>query len=897
MATVRNGVPEELLLRRTLGRAVAPRLSYVILNVMALANRPPDTDAWSTSRIDLHTARTFVEAVTQLRPGDHLCLIYETTEEQLATVVPFMRLGLERRERCLYIFDENTEQTVLEALRAGGVAVEKALASGALSVVGKRETYVREGRFDPDLMIELLARSTAEARAAGFSALRASGEMTWALAGETGSERLIEYEAKLNRFLPGSDCLAICQYNRNRFSAEVIRDVIRTHPLVIVGRTVYRNPFFVPPDELLAPSPEKEVNRLLGQLVEAAKIEAELYRSERKFATLFDKSLHPVALTTCPDGILVEVNEAFERTFGFSKGEALGRSFFELGINRDSQCRAQLLTRLKQCGSASIPEITLYTKAGEPRLFSLNLDLVEIGGTSYNLVTAEDITERRRVEQSLREAQRRYQEAERVAHLGNWEWNIVTNELWWSEGIYRIFGLQPEEFGATYEAFLATVHPEDRGRVMAAVDAALYQGASYDIDHRIVRPDGTVRTVHERAEVLRDDEGKAIRMVGSVQDVTEARQLEGQLHQREEELRQAQKLDAIGQLAGGVAHDFNNILQAIAGLTGLLKLRADSPEVLATTVEELEEHVRQATALTRQLLLFSRREVTKLEYVELCELVSGMAKMLRRLLPENIQLSVDVCPDPCTVYADRGQIEQVLMNLALNARDAMPDGGTLTIRTNKAAEGWAWFEVKDTGCGMTDEVKAHLFEPFFTTKPAGRGTGLGLAVVHGIVTSHGGRIEVESAPGMGSTFRVYLPLAQKEAPRTHPQTAARALESGHGERILLVEDEEGVRQALADVLESLGYQVVAVGSAEEAFALPEDSTFDLLLTDLVLPGLSGVELAIGLQSRWPDLRLLLMSGHTEDQVAKYAVFTGRVRFLQKPFDLATLARELRNALA
>lgn len=863
-----------------------------------MEDRSRAADARSVGSNGLTAAQTSAEAVAQLTLGDHLSLIYETAEDQFASVVPFIRLGLQRGERCMYIFDENTEEDVLRALQAGGIATDEAIASGALVLVGKRDTYLKEGHFDPDLMIDLLERSTAEARAAGFSALRVTGEMTWALAGEAGSERLIEYEAKLNRFFPGSDCLAICQYNRNRFSAEVIRDVIRTHPLVIVGQMVCRNPWFVPPDELRAPpSLEAEVDRLLRQMVETAKIEAELFRSEQKFATLFDKSPYPVALTTWPEGVLVEVNEAFERIFGFSKQEALGKTFLDLGVDRDPRRRAQVVAELRSRGSVFILETTLYTKQGEARLFSIHLDLVEIGGNPYILATAQDITESKRVEESLLETQRRYQEAERVAHLGNWEWNIVTNELWWSEGIYRIFGLQPEHFVPTYESFLASVHPEDRSTVAAAVDAALRQGFPYDIDHRIVRPDGTIRIVHERAEVVRDFGGRPIRMVGTVQDVTEARLLQEQLRQRNEQLRQAQKLEAIGQLAGGIAHDFNNILQAISGLTGLLKLRADSPELLGRTVDELEEHVRRATSLTRQLLLFSRREVTKLEYVELCELVSGMAKMLRRLLPENIQLSVDVCPDPCTVYADRGQIEQVLMNLALNARDAMPDGGTLTIRTNKAAEGWAWFEVKDTGCGMTDEVKAHLFEPFFTTKPAGRGTGLGLAVVHGIVTSHGGRIEVESAPGMGSTFRVYLPLAQKEAPRTHPQTAARALESGHGERILLVEDEEGVRQALADVLESLGYQVVAVGSAEEAFALPEDSTFDLLLTDLVLPGLSGVELAIGLQSRWPDLRLLLMSGHTEDQVAKYAVFTGRVRFLQKPFDLATLARELRNALA
>lgn len=245
------------------------------------------------------------------------------------------------------------------------------------------------------------------------------------------------------------------------------------------------------------PSPEVEVDRLLTQLVETAKIEAELYHSEQKFATLFEKSPYPLTLSTLSAGVFVEVNEAFERTFGFSRQEAVGKTSSQLGINRDPERRAQLLADLQERGSVFIPEATLYTKKGEARLFSIHLDLVELGGIKYILSTAEDITDKKNAEQSLREIQRRYQEAERVAHLGNWEWNIITNELWWSEGIYRIFGLQPGQFAATYEAFLAAVHPEDRDRVAAAVEATLFQGAPYEIDHRIVRADGAIRIVHD----------------------------------------------------------------------------------------------------------------------------------------------------------------------------------------------------------------------------------------------------------------------------------------------------------------------------------------------------------------------------------------------------------------
>ncbi len=339
----------------------------------------------------------YLEAIRRLGVHDHLCLIYDTQEEQFGALVPFVRSGLERGERCVYVADQNTADEVLDALDSAGLDVAAATDRGALSVVTKREAYLRDGYFDPERMMAFLAESAGSARSAGFRALRVTGEMTWALGGAAGSERLMEYESKLNRFFPDADILAICQYNRRWFPAELIKQVIETHPLVIHGATVCRNPYYVPPEEFLsARDPSREVDRLLTSLVEHERSETAMRLSEARLA-----------------------------------------------------------------------------------------------------------------------------EAQRVAHLGHWEWDVPADTLVWSDEVYRIFGVGPDAFGGTFDAFLERVRPSDRRRVEQAVALALERGKPYSIDHGIVLPDGTVRTVHEQAEASFDAGGKPVRMLGTVQDVTE----------------------------------------------------------------------------------------------------------------------------------------------------------------------------------------------------------------------------------------------------------------------------------------------------------------------------------------------------------------------------------------
>ena len=314
--------------------------------------------------------------------------------------------------------------------------------------------------------------------------------------------------------------------------------------------------------------------------------------------------------------------------------------------------------------------------------------------------------------------------------------------------------------------------------------------------------------------------------------------------------------------------------------------------------DELADTINRGASLTRQLLLFARRETVRLERTDLNEAVRDAAKLLRRLIRANITVTIDLAEQELPLDADRGQLQQVIINLAVNAADAMPEGGRLVIRTGADGAQQVWLSLGDSGHGIPEAIRDRVFEPFFTTKGAGKGTGLGLSVVQGIVTQHHGRIEVQSTAGAGTTFTVTLPGAGAGADIAALEVPSPVLDrvSGAGERILVVEDEEGTREGLRDLLTILGYQGIAVGSAEDAEELPAEEPFDVLLTDLMLPGATGPQLAQTLLARWPELKVILMSGYPEGEAVRAGVSSGTVRFLQKPFGIDALAREVRAAL-
>jgi PAS domain S-box-containing protein len=407
------------------------------------------------------------------------------------------------------------------------------------------------------------------------------------------------------------------------------------------------------------------------------------------------------------------------------------------------------------------------------------------------------------------------------------------------------------------------------------------------------RKDGRLYEEEATISPVRDRDGRLVNFVAVKRDATEQTALQAQL-------RQSQKMEAVGQLAGGVAHDFNNLLQALMSTLELLRAYGDDPERRSLAISEVETYVKRGSSLTRQLLLFSRRGVTRRERLELNDVVRETSSLLGRLVRENILVTVELEPVPLPVHADRGQLEQVLVNLVVNASDAMPGGGRMVLRTRRAGPGQVCFEVEDTGRGIPEDLKEKVFEPFFTTKGAEKGTGLGLSVVHGIVTGHGGWVELVSHVGQGTLFRVVLPDAGSPHEPAHAgsgdEVPAPGLPPGRGERVLLVEDEAGARHGLAEMLSMLGYTVVAAASGEQAFSLLPDAGFDILLTDLLLPGVDGGEVARRLRRRWPDLCVIVMSGYAEDEATRQGLSREEAHFLQKPFNLEVLAREVRAAL-
>ena len=480
----------------------------------------------------------------------------------------------------------------------------------------------------------------------------------------------------------------------------------------------------------------------------------------------------------------------------------------------------------------------------------------------------------------------------RDARDGSFQYVSPAYESVWGRGAARLIA-DPAEW-------LDAVHPEDAERA-AEVGSRALSGESYDLEYRIVRPDGATRWVRELGFPVRDAAGEVVRLSGVAEDVTERRVLA-------EQLQQTQRLESIGLLAGGVAHDFNNLLTVISGNVEMLLLELEGRPELVTLAAEIQHAGERAGSLTRQLLAFSRREVLEPRVLDLDAVVVDTEKMLRRLLGEDIVLDTHLGSSGCFLRADPGHLVQVLMNLAVNARDAMPRGGRLAISTAvvsrqdgdrgalaRLPEGrYVELTVTDSGCGMTDEVRAHAFEPFFTTKGAGRGTGLGLAVVHGIVRQSGGDAEIESTLGEGTSFRLWFPVcagAALERPNFATQARGR-------EQVLLVEDDEGVRRFAWRGLEALGYGVTtAVGSATALEVFDSShKRFDILVTDVVMPGLDGRELADAARARWPWIRVLYTSGYTDDAVVRRGVLHREVPFLQKPYTATALARKIREVL-
>ena len=427
------------------------------------------------------------------------------------------------------------------------------------------------------------------------------------------------------------------------------------------------------------------------------------------------------------------------------------------------------------------------------------------------------------------------------------------------------------------------------------------------------RKDGSTLPVLVEDRIIRDKDGRIIGIRSTVEDITERRRTEETLRKSEEQLRQWQRVEAIGRLAGGVAHDFNNLLMTIKGCSELLLGAFDRRDPRREEVEEILKAADRATSLTRQLLAFGRRQVLQPQVLDLNAVVLNMDKMLRRLIGEDIQLIASLDPELWSVKVDPGMMEQVVMNLAVNSRDAMPNGGKLTIETTNVVHDeeyasrhvsvqagyYVMLAISDTGCGMDKETQSHLFEPFFTTKETGKGTGLGLSTVYGIIKQSGGNIWTYSEPGLGTTFKIYLPRVEKPAKayklRLKPKEAGAP---GGTETILLVEDEDAVRSMVSKILKNKGYTVLEASQGNEALDICErtEGSINLMVTDVIMPHMSGRELAVRLAPMRPEMRVLYMSGYPDNTIVQHGVLEPGTAFLQKPFTINALELKVREVM-
>jgi len=649
----------------------------------------------------------------------------------------------------------------------------------------------------------------------------------------------------------------------------------------------------------------------LYDITERKHTEARLRQSEERYRLIVENQTEFI-VKWMPDGTRTFVNDSYCRTFGCREDDCVGTSFFPLVAReyRDSiRARTAALTpaapEFTEEHVSLLPQGRRWQQWTNRGIFDADGHLVEV------LSTGRDITERKQAEARLLHSQRHLVASQRIARVGSWEMDLVrvedlgANPLRWSDECFRIFGYAPGAIEVTGDTYMQRVHPDDRQRVSEGLARAIENQTSYSIDHRVVLPDGRERLIHEEAELVIDpDTGAPVKFIGTAQDTTDRVKLE-------EQLRQSQKMQAIGQLAGGIAHDFNNLLTVINGHADALLDSKGAGDADRNELTAIRDAAQRAALLTRQLLLFSRKAVLESRVLDCNELVRRTSQMLRRLISEDVELSTTLAPSLSRTRADSSQVEQILMNLSLNAFDAMPRGGRLTIETSNVtfdeeycrshpecrAGGYVQLAVSDTGIGMTPHVKAHLFEPFFTTKGPGKGTGLGLATVYGIVQECGGFVTVSSEVNAGTTFRICLPALEVVDIMPSSPAIDRARLRGY-ETVLLVEDDATVRQIAALTLVKYGYMVLEAANGTAALDVLDryNGSIDILVSDIVMPEMDGRVLADAVRARRPGCRVLFMSGYNEDMLVRRGVETGAEAFIQKPFAPEALVTKLRETL-
>jgi PAS domain S-box-containing protein len=599
-----------------------------------------------------------IAALEQLGPHDHFCSIYESPEEHYAVAIPFIRIGLDRGEKCIYIADDGTVGDVREAMQSDGIDVDRAISSNALVLVTKEQAYLEHGSFNPDWMSTFWKEATQLAISEGFSALRATGEtewvQKWVLRECRGLERWMEYESRLAHTVAENNCSALCQYNRRLFPPELILDVIRTHPMVVNGGTVCRNLYYVPPDEFLGTNQTaREVERLLTNIRERERVEVAL---------------------------------------------------------------------------------------------------------------REQLTERRRAEAELRRSEAYLAEGQRISHTGSWGWNVATGELFWSQEHFRIFGFDPETAKPAYPMFLERIDPNDRTFVEQTIDRAIRERSDLEMDYRIVLSDGSTKYLQSLGHPVVAEDGGLVGLIGTVMDVTERKEAEDALHKAQAELAHVTRVMTMGELVASIAHEVNQPLGAIvtngqACVHLLSRAVPDLDRSREVIGRIIRDGMRASEVIKRIRDLLHKTPIEKVRLNVNETIQEVIALVSSEVLRSRIELTAKLEADLPPVLGDRIQLQQVILNLILNAKDAMSGAQgnprELQITSGKNNGGGLVVAVRDTGQGLEPKDIERIFDPFFTTKAGGM--GLGLSISRTIIEVHGGTLWATPNDDKGATIQFTLP--------------------------------------------------------------------------------------------------------------------------------------------
>ena len=641
---------------------------------------------------------------------------------------------------------------------------------------------------------------------------------------------------------------------------------------------------------------------LVREVADRKRAEDRLRESEELFRLITESAADMVSLWD-PQGNLVYSSPAFARSLGYESPATIEAAFAEVFHPDDIGPARAALARVLSGGMEGL-SMRIRHVDGSWRWIEAVGTLVSWRKGPFLLIVGREVTARHEAQEALRRSHEHYQGLVDSIDGAVWECDFPSLSITYvSPFVERLFGFPPRQWLDDPRFWKSRLHPDDREATLRLCYAATIALRDHELVYRMIAADGRAIWVRDRVKVFVED-GKPVRLRGVTVDITEQTQTE-------DRMRQAQKMDAIGRLAGGIAHAFNNLLTVINGYGELL---ADSltpgspPYQLAGEIRSAGD---RAAALTRKLLAFGHKQLVAHKVLDLNAALAGMRDLLEHMLGEDVESRFDLTAGVLPIKADPAQIEQIILNLVVNARDAMPEGGQLTIATSEATVReddtpltvelspgpYIVLEVRDTGIGMSEEVRARVFEPFFTTKGVGQGTGLGLATVYGIVKQCGGQIDVRTALGMGTTFRVYLPRCPEPIVQNEPVPVPKA-PPGDGEVLLLAEDEPLVRGLAACCLRQAGYTVLEATTSPDAVRICDSHSgpIHLLLTDVIMPHLSGPALARQALERRPGLKVLFMSGHTDDAVLRRGIREEGVFFLQKPFTPDSLARKVRDLL-